>query len=104
MPSAFITAVQPNFDSGIAAVPISDGAVPTATNSLPLWLAGASFANTTGNQRTVRVTDGSGASIVPDIAIPGNSVVPIEWNLFPIVGARWSATGAGVNGKLWGYQ
>jgi hypothetical protein len=102
--SAFITAVQPNFDSGIAAVPTGDAAVPGASNALPLWLAGVSLANTNSAQRTVRITDGSGASIVPDVAVPGNSVVPIEWNLMPIVGLRWFASGAGVNGKAWGYQ
>lgn len=102
--SAFITAVQPNFDSGLAAVPLVSTAVPTATDALPLWLAGVSFANTNGAQRTVRVTDGGGASVVPDIAVPGNSVVALEWNLMPITGLRWLASGAGVNGKAWGYQ
>lgn len=102
--SAFIAAVQPNFDSGIAAVPTVDGAVPGATNVLPLWLAGISLANTTGFQRTVRITDGAGASIVPDVAVPANSVISVEWNLMPIVGLRWFASGAGVNGKVWGYQ
>lgn len=104
--SAFITAVQPNFDSGIAAVPASDGAVPGATNALPLWLAGASFANTTGAQQTVRLTDGAGAVIIPDTAIPAKSVIPFEWNLMPVTGLRWSWTGgaSGLNGKVWGYQ
>jgi hypothetical protein len=102
--SAFITAVQPNFDSGIDAVPLVSTAVPGASDALPLWLAGVSLANTTAFQRTVRITDGAGASIVPDIAVPANSVVPIDWNLMPVVGVRWLASGAGINGKVWGYQ
>lgn len=104
MTSAFATAVLPNFDSGIVAVTTPSIAdVPNTTTSTQLLLSGMSFSNTNGNQRTVKVTDGGGASIVPDITVPANSVVSLDWNLMPITGLRWSASGAGVNGKAWGY-
>jgi hypothetical protein len=105
--SAFITAVAPNFDSLLTAVPTVDTLVPNATNVLPVWLGGIRFANTGGVQRTVRVTDGAGNIIVPDMPISGNAILKPDvggGDLEPIVGLRWSASGAGIEGHIWGFQ
>lgn len=108
MPSSlFITAVTPNFDSALVTVPQVDTAVPNATNILPIWLGGIRFANTSALQRTVRVTDGAGNIIVPDIQVPGNSILKPDvggGDLEPVIGLRWSASGAGITGHIWGFE
>ena len=100
----FSTVVAPNLDSGLTAIPTSVAAIPTVpSTSTPIWLLGASFANTGSVMRTVRITDGNDVQVVPDIEVPAKSVIPLQWAFMPLTGAKWVASGAGIVGKAWGY-
>ncbi len=101
---AFSSITEPNVDTGIVAVPTSPTAVPNVTASTDVRPLGFLFTNTTADAITVRVTDTSGASIVPDLQIPGHTVVPIEMPPFKYSGLSWFASGAGLNGKFEGWQ
>lgn len=101
----FSNSSAPNVDSGIVAIPLTSTAVPGVAGTDAIWLVGASFANTGAADATVRVTDGSGASIMPDIDIPSKSVVTMSWPFMPLTGLKWLASVTpGINGKIWGYK
>lgn len=109
MSSAFITAVKPDFDSGLADPGSGGSNVLSNVPNCPIGavlLAGAFFANTTGAQATITVKDANGVAIVPAMSIPANTPIPLPpFNLMPVVGPlQWSCSLAiGVNGKIWGY-
>lgn len=95
------SAGQP-WDSGIVTtVPTSSTAVPNAPTGA-LWMMGMHLANTTSENITVTATDGSSATIVPDVNVPANGVVIFAWNFMPLTGLKWMASAAGINGKAWG--
>jgi hypothetical protein len=97
----FASVSAPNGDTGPGtALPTSAGAL----SANPLWLIGAVFTNTNAAQRTVTLTDSSGA-IVDEFVVPGGaSPDPKEYPFRPLTGLKWLASGAGVVGHLWWYE
>lgn len=105
--SAFAASVAPNFDTGVFApsTPINNATTaPNAVDGTNYLLIGATLDNTDTVAHTVRITNGAGVAIVPDIDVPAKTEVALEWNLRPVTGVKASADSAGVNVQVWGYQ
>jgi hypothetical protein len=103
MPWPF-AANPPDFDADFHDVPTPLTLVPGVVSSgIALWLIGASFANDSGGPLRVRVEDGSGQVLVPDLLIPDGAAVPFEWAFLPVTGLKESASGPGITAKYWGY-
>lgn len=95
----FTSVLQPNLDTGPGvAVP----AVATAITGVQAWLLGAHFTNPSGTARTVTVTDTAGATLL-QLEIPPGGEQPFEWPFRPALGVKWSASGVGLLGQIWGY-
>lgn len=95
----FSNVVAPNLDTTPGfAVPTS----PTAITVLTAWLIGAHFTNNDASARTVTVTDTAG-SLLCKLELPPGAEQPYEWAFRPVLGVKWSASGANVKGHIWGY-
>lgn len=91
----------PNFDPDLQELPL----VSTALESVDVHLAGCVFCNTSGLARTVTLTDTAGIPILNAVDIPESGIdFTREWNLVRLTGVKWSASGAGVKGKPWGWK
>src|SRR4051812_37586213 len=104
--SAFYTAVLPNFDTGIANIPQASANPANADDVTEYGVLGITLINTTAAQVTVRVTDGSGATLIPDVSLPGKTMLPYgPFNMLPSHGLRWlTSAAAGIQGRIWGYK
>lgn len=97
----FSHVVQPSYDSGFVAVPDT----PTTQEPSSLWLLGAHFNNPTTSPITVSLTDNSDNKIITELLIPAKSISPrLEFAFMPCAGLKWTASGIGIIGKLWGYK
>jgi hypothetical protein len=95
----FTTVNAPNLDTGPGqAVPTS----ATAITGAAAWLLGAHFTNPSGSALTATVTDTAG-EILLQLEIPPGGEQPFEWPFRPTTGVKWSASGAGLLGQIWGY-
>lgn len=95
----FVSVLQPNLDTGPgSAVPTS----ATAVTAVQAWLLGAHFSNPTGTALTVTVTTTAGAKLL-QLEIPPGGEQPFEWAFRPALGVKWSASGVGLLGQIWGY-
>jgi hypothetical protein len=88
----------------LAAVPTSATAVFSSTTCL----IQAYFNNTTGSSVTVTLTDNAGTplnGVGPAFSLPAlsNMMLPFAGVRFAS-GVKWTASGAGVTGAMWGYQ
>lgn len=99
MPWPFTSPLAPTLDTGFTPVPTS----PASLSSTQQYLVGGNFTNTTSDNITVTLTDTSGAEIAKSIDVPPGSPVQLEWAFMPTDGLKWSASSAGVIGKIWGY-
>lgn len=95
----FTSPVAPTLDTGFSPVPTSPASITTAVS----YLVGGNFTNTTLDNLTITITDTAGAEIAKSIDVPPGVPVQLEWAFMPTTGLKWSASGAGVIGKLWGY-
>lgn len=95
----FVSVLQPSLDTGPG---VTVPAVAAAVTLLPVWLLGAHFTNTGASARTVTVTTTLGA-ILCQLEIPPGAEQSYEWAFRPALGVKWSASGAGVIGQVWGY-
>src|SRR6478609_3099815 len=94
------SAGQP-IDSGIVATVPTSLTTVTGTSTIG-WLMGMQLANTTNDDITVEVTDSSSVVAIPNIHVPANGVVVLNWNFMPIgASPKWVASAAGVNGRMW---
>lgn len=95
----FSTAPAPTFDTGLMAVPTG---LTVVTAGSP-WLMGMTFANPTAAAINVTVTNTAGLALLPAMEIPAGLTISIEFAFQPAVGLKWLASGAGLNGQIWGY-
>lgn len=96
----FTSVLQPNLDTGPGTpIPLTSTLIDAAT----CWLLGAHFTNSGAVQRIVTVTDLTG-NILCQVTIPGGQEVPYEWAFRPATGIKWSVTGTGCAGHIWGYK
>jgi hypothetical protein len=96
----FSHVAAPNFDSGIVSVPT----VATTVDSTALWLLGAHFNNPTTEDIKVSLTDNSNAKLIDEQFMAADGILSLNFPFMPCSGLKWSASAAGVNGKLWGYK
>jgi len=95
----FTSVIAPNFDTGPGvAVP----AAPAVVTAAAAWLLGAHFTNPSVAALIVTITDTAGG-ILAQLEIPPGGEQPYEWPFRPAAGVKWSASGVGVLGQIWGY-
>lgn len=106
MPAAWPFSGEPrkwDFDPDLGAVPLVDTALIGVTATI--YLMGCVFTNTSGAARTITVTDESGKAVLYQVDIPDTGVpFSLDWSMLRLTGLHWVASGAGVNGKLWGWK
>lgn len=90
-----------DFDTGFVDIPASTTSLSTAV----LYLAAASFCNTTDTALTVTLLDSTGGNIINAQEVPARSIFqPAAFNFMPVTGLKWAASATGVTGKIWGWQ
>lgn len=101
----FTNVGAPNFDTDFVAVPTNvAGNIPNSPGgAVTAWLLGAHFANPNAVAAFVTITDGNGHQIIPNIEVPANGVVAVDWEFMPVIGTLTWISSAAVTGKLWGY-
>jgi hypothetical protein len=96
----FSNVVAPNMDTGPGTdIPDSVGVVFTGI----VWILGAHFSNPSDTQQTVTVVN-SADDVLCVVTIAGGEEKTYDWPFRPTDGVKWSATGTGCLGHIWGYQ
>lgn len=91
------------WNAGRTSSPSAVPTTPTTLETVQCWLAGASFANSGGLNRTVQLTDQFDVPITGAFDVPSDGVpVVLEWPLMPVNGIKWGASGSGISGSVWG--
>lgn len=100
MPGPAEEFIVPTIYAAYQAVP----AILTPVTTEEVMMPTGFFANDHASQASVlRVTDGAGLPIVPDVEVPPKSNYPLESNLTIFTGLKWMGTGGTLYGGLTGY-
>lgn len=94
--------VAPDFEIGPQEMLVGSPDVITVDDG---WLIGASFQNTSDEERTLVVTNADGGELIGPIKIPaGAPLGPLDYTFMPFHGLRVGVDGEGIVGHLWGYE
>lgn len=93
--------IAPNVDPDLAAVPTTS----TDLETVPVWLLGAVFTNTSNVTRLVTITDTAGLQVIYQAELPPTGIpMNFEWSFLRLTGLKWYANASGVVGKIWGWK